>query len=371
MTRLAFFLSLATLAGCVAEVGTTDKLEGDATPEAFDVGAEDSLLRPTAMGTLAGTVTATFGRDARYLAWTFEASEGDEIELVADAVSPRWLDTVVSVYHATSAGRPTGRAVASNDDCDPTTLGSCITFDATFTGTHVVVVRRYDRGNSGTFSLSLAVTPDVQVCGGRGRGPCPDGYFCSFGPAAMCGRADASGVCARRPDACITLYRPVCGCDGETYSNSCSAASAGVSVEFEGECPSSCDAMDAAGQGMCRRLPFGWAWSGSRCFVVQGCECVGADCDHLYATEADCYADRTECDVMCGGFAGFPCPEGTYCRYATTTMCGAGDQSGSCEVPPTACTTEVAPVCGCDGATYSNACNAAAAGVSVLHDGGC
>jgi hypothetical protein len=76
----------------------------------------------------------------------------------------------------------------------------------------------------------------VQACGSRGLGQCAKGEFCAFSLKADCGRSDAPGLCQTRPQICYQLYKPVCGCDGTTYSNSCVAASAGVSVDHDGAC---------------------------------------------------------------------------------------------------------------------------------------
>jgi hypothetical protein len=73
---------------------------------------------------------------------------------------------------------------------------------------------------------------------------------------------------------------------------------------------------------------------------------------------------------MCGGIAGIACGEGLYCNYEGGA-CGAADQSGTCQARPDVCTGDVNPVCGCDGNTYSNACQAAVAGVSVASQGAC
>jgi hypothetical protein len=75
-----------------------------------------------------------------------------------------------------------------------------------------------------------------QSCGGLQGLQCSEGEFCNYPPEAQCGAADQTGICEPRPEFCTEQYEPVCGCDGQTYSNACYAAREGVSVASAGEC---------------------------------------------------------------------------------------------------------------------------------------
>lgn len=73
----------------------------------------------------------------------------------------------------------------------------------------------------------------------------------------------------------------------------------------------------------------------------------------------------------CGGLGNVQCSAATDFCKRPTGQCDVADAQGTCTRRAQACTQDVDPVCGCDGRTYSNACQADMAGVSIQAEGEC
>lgn len=65
------------------------------------------------------------------------------------------------------------------------------------------------------------------------RDDCPKGSYCEFTDFS-CGVGQ--GECRKIPEICPELYAPVCGCNGQTYGNTCEAQGASQSLISDGEC---------------------------------------------------------------------------------------------------------------------------------------
>lgn len=313
--------------------------------------------------------------------------------------------------------------------------------------------------------------------------------YCAH-PIGVC---DGPGECVARPQACPEVWDPVCGCDGQTYSNACDAAAAGMNVAHDGPCedpceptpdgfacmPNACSAtipeiqciptlvhldietgattvlfcdctdfnqchiefgnaspmatgycpdgytcevvgIDTNNDGIdetfgaeCNPIPIGACcvdiddgpMSYDTCIESDECACElmggifhgnGTVCPALEACCVDpgggtgyCQGNASPCCVdaggvplgsnstcedaclqVCGGIAGIPCENANeFCKLGVGQCCC--DFQGICTPRPNGCPDNWDPVCGCDGNTYGNECEADAVGVSIDHVGEC
>ena len=176
---------------------------------------------------------------------------------------------------------------------------------------------------------------------------------------------------------CAEIFEPVCGCDGQTYSNACAAANANAGVEYLGacgepECTSNddCDEADYCfseggcdAPGVCQPRPVVCTLEFN---PVCGCDGQTYANACVAAASGVNIASRGACEVNGGCNSNADCDEADYCF--SEDGC---DTPGICQLRPRFCTREFRPVCGCDGRTYGNACQAAAAGMNVASQGVC
>jgi len=265
---------------------------------------------------------------------------------------PVAFDTCVST-DAESCNAQGGIFVPGPTDCDRTQACCLSSAGSGLCADLLPMCCVFSGGIAQGEGTTCANLPDLggcgQSCGGIAGPQCEDpDQFCMLPVGGCC--CDIMGVCTTPPTDCPLIFDPVCGCDGVTYGNACEAAAAGQSINNIGPCVGNCpDVWDPV-------CGVNGVTYSNACFA----EAAGVPIAH-----------PGECGAVCGGLGPYPpCPPTEFCKFPPG-VCADPTVPGECVPYPGGCPDVWEPVCGCDGQTYSNECDANAAGVSIAHFGEC
>ena len=166
------------------------------------------------------------------------------------------------------------------------------------------------------------------------------------------------GALPELPGFCPDNFEPVCGVNGKTYDNKCKAEQADVEIDFRGEC----DSCPRVHDPVCGDDGNTY---GNSCVAHQN----GAGIEH----EGECRdGPQPECPR---GYVWLECAQ-MCIPHGGTSVCPEdyswSEHSMSC-VPESkgVCPDVWLPVCGVDGQTYGNMCEAVNAEVEVEYEGEC